>query len=165
MTEKKRRKPGRPRKRKYPRCKPGVKPNRIPFDVASIEELIVRAQGNFAEAARIVEREYEIECTTQRFHYWVERLGAEWYPDGLRKSMAKKCMDTVYSKALEKQDNQCLFKVIDKFGRYVGIEDAAQKVELSEEMRKYQEDAQRLMAEARKAQAEQPKVQSFTITQ
>jgi len=114
--------------RKKIRARKGPK---IPLTRSEIEKYIIEANGNFAEAARRAEADFDITISRQKFIYWIEAVGADWIPRQLRRNMVKSCVDTILYKALNKKDNQCLFKIIDKLGRHLDIEDPTQKVEMS----------------------------------
>lgn len=110
------------------RCKPGPK---IPLNKEEVEAYIIKANGNFSKASKMVAEDLNIPMTRQKFTNWVDSTEADWYPKQLRRNMVKSCVDTVLQKGLNKKDNQCLFKIIDKLGKHLDIEDPVQKHEFS----------------------------------
>ena len=105
----------------------------IPFTKEQVQEALDAAWGNLSKAAASLRYPNGKQVPRPTFCYWVEKYELKYYSTVVKKQIAQMALQTVQKKAIKDEDNQCLFKLLDRWGKFIEFEDPKNEKEDEEE--------------------------------
>jgi len=94
-----------------------------------IIKALTDSEGSFSKAASSFTKPDGTPVAQRTFRTWVDHYNLQYYPDAIKKSIVKLCLDKMVELGVKGGDVQCLKEITRNWGKYVEFEPPSQKFE------------------------------------